>query len=151
VLPPKFPPKHNLILFGQPELLHHLAMQVNADLKSRITINSSLTALSTVNSLWLCLVVSASAYAVPRALAALVVVTPFVSISIIRFLICITRFCAQRLSTGHSPLSKHQHITLELSSKNSNVQSLSKKFGSMSGEGIIGMEVGLGIGGMFGA
>jgi MSHA biogenesis protein MshM len=25
----KFPPKHNLILFGQPEFMHHLAMPLN--------------------------------------------------------------------------------------------------------------------------
>ncbi|MEJ2045868.1 MAG: hypothetical protein P8X74_14005 [Reinekea sp.] len=41
-----FPPKHNLILFGQPKLLHHLAMQVNADLKSRITYSVNLLPLN---------------------------------------------------------------------------------------------------------
>ncbi|MEJ2043723.1 MAG: hypothetical protein P8X74_18865 [Reinekea sp.] len=42
----KFSPKHNLILFGQPELLHPLAMQVNADLKSRITYSVNLLPLN---------------------------------------------------------------------------------------------------------
>ncbi|MEJ2045954.1 MAG: hypothetical protein P8X89_22075 [Reinekea sp.] len=42
----KFPPKHNLIWFGQPELLHHLAMQVNADLKIRITYSVNLLPLN---------------------------------------------------------------------------------------------------------
>ncbi len=32
-----FPKNHNLILFGQPPLLHNLALQVNQDIKSRIT------------------------------------------------------------------------------------------------------------------
>lgn len=42
----KFPPKHNLILFGQPELLYQLAMQVNADLKSRVTYSANLLPLN---------------------------------------------------------------------------------------------------------
>jgi MSHA biogenesis protein MshM len=42
----KFPPKNNLILFGQPELLHHPAMQVNADLKNRITYSVNLLPLN---------------------------------------------------------------------------------------------------------
>jgi len=32
-----FPKKHNLILIGQVELLHHMALKVNEDLKSRVT------------------------------------------------------------------------------------------------------------------
>ncbi|AJQ96203.1 type II secretory pathway, component ExeA (predicted ATPase) [Gynuella sunshinyii YC6258] len=42
----KFPPKNNLILFGQPELLHQLVMQVNADLKSRVTYSANLLPLN---------------------------------------------------------------------------------------------------------
>lgn len=42
----KFPPKHNLILFGQPELLHALAMTVNSDIKSRITYSANLKPLN---------------------------------------------------------------------------------------------------------
>lgn len=42
----KYPPKHNLVLFGQPELLHSLAMNVNADLKSRITYSVNLLPLN---------------------------------------------------------------------------------------------------------
>jgi len=33
----QFPKKHNLILFGQRELLHYLSLNVNQDIKSRIT------------------------------------------------------------------------------------------------------------------
>lgn len=33
----RFPKKHNLVLFGQPELLYHLSLAVNRDIKSRIT------------------------------------------------------------------------------------------------------------------
>jgi len=32
-----FPKKHNLILVGQVELLHHMALKVNEDIKSRVT------------------------------------------------------------------------------------------------------------------
>jgi type II secretory pathway predicted ATPase ExeA len=32
-----FPKKHNLILVGQVDLLHHMALKVNEDLKSRVT------------------------------------------------------------------------------------------------------------------
>lgn len=42
----KFPHKHNLVLFGQPELLHALAMNVNADLKGRITYSANLLPLN---------------------------------------------------------------------------------------------------------
>lgn len=33
----RFPKNHNLILFGQPELLHYLSLTTNKDIKSRIT------------------------------------------------------------------------------------------------------------------
>lgn len=33
----EFPKKHNLILVGQVELLHHMALKVNEDIKSRVT------------------------------------------------------------------------------------------------------------------
>jgi MSHA biogenesis protein MshM len=33
----QFPKKHNLILFGQRDLLHYLSLNVNTDIKSRIT------------------------------------------------------------------------------------------------------------------
>ncbi len=42
----KFPAKHSLVLFGQPELLHHLAMNVNTDIKSRITFSANLLPLT---------------------------------------------------------------------------------------------------------
>ena len=42
----KFPPKHNLVLFAQPELLHQLAMQVTAELKSRVTYSANLLPLN---------------------------------------------------------------------------------------------------------
>jgi len=35
-----FPKNHNLILFGQPPLLSHLTLSVNADIKSRITFSA---------------------------------------------------------------------------------------------------------------
>lgn len=38
----RFPKKHNLVLFGQPELLHYLSITVNRDIKSRITYSESL-------------------------------------------------------------------------------------------------------------
>ncbi len=42
----RFPKKHNLVLFGQPELLYHLSMTVNADIKSRITYSHTLVGLN---------------------------------------------------------------------------------------------------------
>ena len=33
----RFPKNHNLVLFGQPELMHHLSLSTNKDIKSRIT------------------------------------------------------------------------------------------------------------------
>jgi MSHA biogenesis protein MshM len=32
-----FPKKHNLVLLGQPDLLHYLSLNINQDIKSRIT------------------------------------------------------------------------------------------------------------------
>jgi MSHA biogenesis protein MshM len=42
----RFPKNHNLILFGQPELLHYLSLSTNKDIKSRITYSASLKPLS---------------------------------------------------------------------------------------------------------
>ena len=42
----KFPKKHNLVLFGQSELLHYLALNVNADIKSRITFSQAIKPLN---------------------------------------------------------------------------------------------------------
>ncbi len=42
----RFPKSHLLVLLGQPELLHHLALLPNADIKSRITYSASLLPLS---------------------------------------------------------------------------------------------------------
>jgi type II secretory pathway predicted ATPase ExeA len=42
----RFPKKHNLVLFGQPELLHHLSLLPNADIKSRITFSQTLLPLN---------------------------------------------------------------------------------------------------------
>lgn len=38
----RFPKKHNLILFGQRDLLHYLSMNVNKDIKSRITYSANI-------------------------------------------------------------------------------------------------------------
>ena len=38
----RFPKKHNLLLLGQPELLHYLSLNVNQDIKSRITFSQTL-------------------------------------------------------------------------------------------------------------
>ena len=38
----RFPKKHNLVLFGQPELLHYLSITVNRDIKSRITYSENI-------------------------------------------------------------------------------------------------------------
>lgn len=38
----RFPKKHNLILFGQRDLLYYLSMTVNEDIKSRITFSQTL-------------------------------------------------------------------------------------------------------------
>lgn len=42
----RFPKKHNLVLLGQPELLVHLSLLANADLKSRITYSQTLQPLN---------------------------------------------------------------------------------------------------------
>ncbi len=38
----RFPKKHNLILFGQQDLLHYLSLNVNQDIKSRITYSANI-------------------------------------------------------------------------------------------------------------
>jgi MSHA biogenesis protein MshM len=38
----QFPKKHNLVLFGQPELMHRLSMKDNEDIKSRITFSRNM-------------------------------------------------------------------------------------------------------------
>lgn len=42
----QFPKLHNLIVFGQPDLLHYLALNVNQDIKSRITYSAILKRLN---------------------------------------------------------------------------------------------------------
>lgn len=42
----RFPKKHNLVLFGQRDLLYCLSMTVNEDIKSRITYSQAITPLS---------------------------------------------------------------------------------------------------------
>ena len=42
----QFPKKHNLILFGQRDLLHYLSLNVNKDLKSRITYSAHIKPLN---------------------------------------------------------------------------------------------------------
>lgn len=42
----RFPKKHNLVLFGQPELLHSLSLSANQDIKSRITFSVTLKPLN---------------------------------------------------------------------------------------------------------
>jgi len=42
----KFPKKHNLVLFGQSDLMHYLSLTANADIKSRITYSSHLLPLT---------------------------------------------------------------------------------------------------------
>lgn len=42
----RFPKNHNLILFGQPELLHYLSLSTNKDIKSRITYSASIKPLN---------------------------------------------------------------------------------------------------------
>jgi type II secretory pathway predicted ATPase ExeA len=42
----RFPKKHNLILFGQRDLLYYLSMNVNRDIKSRITYSANITPLN---------------------------------------------------------------------------------------------------------
>ena len=42
----KFPKKHNLILFGQRDLLHYLTLNINQDIKSRITYSAAIRGLN---------------------------------------------------------------------------------------------------------
>jgi len=42
----QFPPKHNLVLFGRPDLLFTLSMKVNEDIKTRITFSDNLLPLT---------------------------------------------------------------------------------------------------------
>ena len=42
----QFPKKHNLVLFGQRDLLHYLSLNVNEDIKSRITYSATLQPLN---------------------------------------------------------------------------------------------------------
>lgn len=42
----RFPKHHNLILFGQPELMHYLSLSTNKDIKSRITYSATIKPLS---------------------------------------------------------------------------------------------------------
>ncbi len=42
----QFPKKHNLILFGQRDLLHYLSLNVNQDIKSRITYSATIKPLN---------------------------------------------------------------------------------------------------------
>ena len=42
----RFPKKHNLVLFGQPDLLHYLSLNVNQDIKSRITYSQAIKPLN---------------------------------------------------------------------------------------------------------
>jgi MSHA biogenesis protein MshM len=45
----RFPKKHNLVLFGQRYLLYYLSLNVNQDIKSRITYSASILALNDDN------------------------------------------------------------------------------------------------------
>ena len=42
----RFPKKHNLVLFGQRDLLYYLSLNVNQDIKSRITYSATLSPLN---------------------------------------------------------------------------------------------------------
>lgn len=42
----RFPKNHNLVLFGQPELLYYLSLSTNNDIKSRITYSATLKRLN---------------------------------------------------------------------------------------------------------
>ncbi len=42
----RFPKKHNLILFGQRDLIHYLTLNVNQDIKSRITYSNTIKPLN---------------------------------------------------------------------------------------------------------
>ena len=42
----RFPKKHNLVLFGQQDLLHYLSLNINQDIKSRITYSANIKPLN---------------------------------------------------------------------------------------------------------
>ena len=42
----KFPKKHNLVLFGQRDLPYYLSMNINEDIKSRITYSENILPLN---------------------------------------------------------------------------------------------------------
>lgn len=42
----RFPKNHNLVLFGQPELMHYLSLSTNKDIKSRITYSANIKRLN---------------------------------------------------------------------------------------------------------
>lgn len=42
----RFPKRHNLVLFGQPELMYYLSLSTNRDIKSRITFSASIKPLN---------------------------------------------------------------------------------------------------------
>lgn len=42
----RFPKNYNLVLFGQPELLHYLSLSTNTDIKSRITYSATIKPLN---------------------------------------------------------------------------------------------------------
>jgi len=42
----RFPKNHNLVLFGQPELMHYLSLSTNRDIKSRITYSATIKPLN---------------------------------------------------------------------------------------------------------
>jgi MSHA biogenesis protein MshM len=42
----RFPKKHNVVLFGQPDLLHYLSLTINQDIKSRITFSQHIKPLN---------------------------------------------------------------------------------------------------------
>lgn len=42
----RFPKNHNLVLLGQPELMHHLSLSTNRDIKTRITYSATIKALT---------------------------------------------------------------------------------------------------------
>lgn len=42
----QFPKNHNLVLFGQPELMHNLSLSANKDIKSRITYSAHIKPLN---------------------------------------------------------------------------------------------------------
>ena len=45
----RFPKKHNLVLFGQRDLLYYLSLNVNNDIKSRITYSATIAPLNDEN------------------------------------------------------------------------------------------------------